>query len=57
MQREQKGSGIRGSEFRHPNQLVAMGDQGVPVAQRIFGEGHHLRPYFIQPTRCKNVLI
>ena len=40
-----------------PNQLVAMGDQGVPVAQRIFGEGHHLRPYFIQPTRCKNVLI
>ena len=40
-----------------PNELVAMGDHGVPVAQRIFGEGHHLRPYFIQPTRCKNVLI
>jgi len=36
-----------------PNELVAMGDRGVPVAQRIFGEGHHLRPYFIQPVRCK----
>jgi polygalacturonase len=40
-----------------PKELVAMGDRGVPVEQRIFGEGHHLRPYFIQPTRCKNVLI
>jgi len=40
-----------------PRELVAMGDRGVPVAQRVFGEGHHLRPYFIQPTRCKNVLI
>jgi len=40
-----------------PNELVAMGDRGVPVAQRVFGEGHHLRPYFIQPVSCKNVLI
>lgn len=40
-----------------PRELVAMGDRGVPVEQRVFGEGHHLRPYFIQPTRCKNVLI
>src|ERR1043165_3358604 len=34
-----------------------MGDQGVPVAQRVFGEGAFLRPNFIQPYRCKNVLI
>jgi len=40
-----------------PRELVAMGDRGVPVPERVFGEGHHLRPYFIQPTRCKNVLI
>jgi polygalacturonase len=40
-----------------PNKLVAMGDHSVPVEHRIFGEGHHLRPYFIQPIRCKNVLI
>lgn len=38
-------------------ELVDMGDRGVPVEQRVFGEGHHLRPYFIQPTRCRNVLI
>jgi polygalacturonase len=40
-----------------PKQLVEMGDQGVPVAERIFGEGHHLRPCFIEPVRCRNVLI
>lgn len=40
-----------------PRELVDMGNRNVPVEQRVFGEGHHLRPYFIQPTRCKNVLI
>jgi polygalacturonase len=39
------------------NALVASGDQGVPVAQRIYGAGHFLRPNFIQPYRCRNVLI
>src|SRR6185436_14300259 len=39
------------------DRLNAMGDQGVPVAQRVFGEGDFLRPNFIQPYRCKNVLI
>jgi len=34
-----------------------MGKAGVPVAERVFGEGHKLRPNFIQPMRCKNVLI
>lgn len=37
--------------------LVAMGNRDVPVSQRIFGDGHFLRPCFIQPTRCQNVLI
>ncbi len=37
--------------------LNDMGDRDVPVAQRIFGPGHFLRPNFIQPYRCKNVLI
>jgi len=37
--------------------LFAMGEKGVPVEQRIFGQGENLRPYFIQPYRCKNVLI
>jgi polygalacturonase len=38
-------------------QLAEMGDQGVPVAQRVFGDGHHLRPSFIETVRCQNVLI
>ena len=31
--------------------------RGVPVAERVFGEGHFLRPNFIQPYRSRNVLI
>jgi polygalacturonase len=37
--------------------LVALGDKDVPVSERVFGEGHYLRPNFIQPYRCTNVLI
>ena len=34
-----------------------MAEKGVAVSERIFGEGHYLRPQFIQPYRCQNVLI
>lgn len=34
-----------------------MAAQGVPLAQRIFGDKHRLRPNFIVPFRCQNVLI
>jgi len=37
--------------------LVEMIEKNVPVNQRVFGEGHYLRPQFIQPYRCQNVLI
>jgi polygalacturonase len=37
--------------------LTEMGDREIPVAQRVFGEGHFIRPNFIEPVRCKNVLI
>src|SRR4028118_1196400 len=37
--------------------LEEMTERGMPVAERIFGEGHLLRPQFIQPYRCQNVLI
>ncbi|MEW6128022.1 MAG: glycoside hydrolase family 28 protein [Acidobacteriota bacterium] len=37
--------------------LRDMGNQGVPVSERVFGEGHFLRPSFIQPLRCRNILI
>ena len=37
--------------------LRDMGDRNVPVAERIFGEGWHLRPNFVQLIRCRNLLI
>ena len=39
------------------SKLVEMGNRDVPVKDRVFGAGHFLRPCFIQPTRCRNVLI
>lgn len=45
------------SQENDRNHLFEMAEQGVPVEQRIFGRGHYLRPNFIQPYRCKNVLI
>jgi len=36
---------------------IEMGGQGVPVEQRVFGEGFHLRPNFIEPVRCRSVLV
>lgn len=40
-------------------ELVAMGDRGVPVAQRVFDgtDGRGLRPAFFQPMRCTRVLV
>jgi lysophospholipase L1-like esterase len=37
--------------------LREMTSRGVPVAERRFGNGDNLRPNFIQPYRCTNVLI
>jgi polygalacturonase len=57
------GSGQYGWQPGMPNQradwaaLEAMGQSGVPVAERVFGSGHYLRPSFIQPYECRNVLI
>ncbi len=39
---------------------VALGQfatKSTSVSERIFGPGHYLRPSFVQPYRCKNVLI
>jgi polygalacturonase len=55
--------GIRQGSTGKPNQnearkkLLEMGEQNVPVKNRIFGEGSYLRPNFFQPYRCKNVLV
>ncbi len=39
------------------SKLEQMADQGVPVAQRVFGSGYHLPPAFIEPYNCQNVII
>ncbi|MBN2369947.1 MAG: glycoside hydrolase family 88 protein [Vicinamibacteria bacterium] len=52
----------RGAHGR-PNQaedrklLMRLSEEGVPVEKRVFGDGHYLRPQFIQPYRSRNVLI
>jgi polygalacturonase len=57
------GSGQYGWHNGLPNQradwaeLERMNNEQVPLAQRVFGAGHYLRPSFIQPFRCTNVLI
>ena len=57
------GSGQYGWHTGLPNQradwaeLERMNNEQVPVEQRVFGDGHYLRPSFIQPFRCTNVLI
>ncbi|NUN70648.1 MAG: glycoside hydrolase family 28 protein [Bacteroidetes bacterium] len=37
--------------------LMEMVEQGVPAAERIFGDGSYLRPSFFQPYHCRNVAI
>ena len=39
------------------DRLFRMAEENVPVRERVFGEGDYLRPQFIQPYRCRNVLI
>lgn len=39
------------------DRLFKMAEEGVPVSDRTFGEGSFLRLNFIQPYRCKNILI
>lgn len=38
-------------------ELFRMNSAEVPARERLFGEGHYLRPNFIQPYRCQNILI
>ena len=58
-----QGSSRFGWKEGMPNQKAArarlyeMMEKGLPVTERVFGDGSNLRPNFIQPHRCKNVLI
>ena len=60
-----KGKKAYGWKEGTPNQndkdkraaLFQMAEKGVAVEERRFGNGYYLRPQFVQPYRCKNVLI
>ncbi len=45
------------SQNKDRDLLFAMAEKNVPVEKRVFGEGHYLRPNFIQFYKCKNILI
>ncbi|MBN1566703.1 MAG: glycoside hydrolase family 28 protein [Acidobacteria bacterium] len=57
------GSPFFGGSREKPNQMKArvrlfgMGEDDIPVSERVFGEGSCLRPSFVQFYRCRNVLI
>ncbi|MBI5727959.1 MAG: glycoside hydrolase family 28 protein [Ignavibacteriales bacterium] len=57
------GKPVYGWKAGNPNQkaartrLVEMVDKNTPAKERIFGQGDYLRPNFIQPYLCKNILI
>ncbi len=52
-------AGPAGAPARTPDRaaLFDMAARGAPVPDRVFGDGHYLRPNFIQPYRCQNVLV
>ena len=60
-----KGNKKYGWKAGTPNQndddkraaLFEMAENNVPVSERNFGDGYYLRPQFVQPYRCENVLI
>ncbi|ACU08324.1 glycoside hydrolase, family 28 [Flavobacteriaceae bacterium 3519-10] len=60
-----KGSSAYGFKPGMPSQLdpnnlpklMEMADTNVPVSNRTFGNGRYLRPNFIEPFECENVLI
>ena len=59
------GNGIEEESFRKwrplqkkdQNKLREMGKNGVPVDERVFGDGHFLRPQLIHFLNCKNILL
>ena len=46
-----------GTQFAARARLIEQISQDVPVPKRIYGDGSFLRPSFVEPYRCQNVLI
>ncbi len=47
----------RQSQKPDRERLFRQAETGTPVAERVYGDGHYLRPPFVEPYRCTNVLI
>ncbi|MCF6130095.1 glycoside hydrolase family 28 protein [Flavobacterium sp. AS60] len=47
----------KGDPIQNVKRLMDMGESGVPVADRLFGDGYYLRPNFIEFFDCKNVML
>jgi len=45
------------NQFAARDVLLKMSDDHVPVEERVFGEGHYLRPSFVEFYGCKNIII
>ena len=52
-----KNSDAPAPQIADRNQLFQQAEDGVPVARRVYGPDHYLRPSFIEPYRCNRVLI
>jgi len=52
----QKDAGIP-NQIADRDRLLKMSDAHLPIQERVFGEGHYLRPNFIQFHTSKNILI
>lgn len=45
------------NQFAARDTLHAMMHRNIDPRKRVFGDGHYLRPYLVQPYNCKNLLI
>lgn len=52
-----KANNVPVSQKPARDRLMRMVEENVPVADRRFGQGDFLRPQFVQPYRCHNILI
>lgn len=51
------GGDIIGLQEPAVDSMKVLAKNGVPVEERVFGKGSYLRPNFIQPYNCRNILI
>ena len=47
----------KGAPIQNVARLMDMAEAGVPVSERIFGEGYNLRPSFVEFFECQNVML